>query len=110
MAYEIPQQLTYKEKIIFGLTFKQLGYALGFGMSILALLKFTDHSSKWAIGLLLATICTGFMFLGLWEHLRDWWAFLKFREAFLLHKSMSDYLEIEKIEDGAIHVKNNKKN
>ena len=31
MAYEIPQQLEYKEKIIFNLTFKQLGYAFLFG-------------------------------------------------------------------------------
>ena len=28
--YEIPQQLEYKEKIVFGLTFKQLAYAFGF--------------------------------------------------------------------------------
>ena len=31
MSYQIPQQLEYKEKIIFGLTFKQLGYAFLFG-------------------------------------------------------------------------------
>ena len=30
MAYEIPQKLEYNEKIAFGLTFKQLAYALFF--------------------------------------------------------------------------------
>ncbi len=31
MAYEIPQQLEYQEKIMFGLTFGQLGYLFLFG-------------------------------------------------------------------------------
>jgi hypothetical protein len=35
MAYEIPQQLEYKEKIIFGLTFKQLAYLFLFAPLIL---------------------------------------------------------------------------
>jgi len=39
MGYEIPQQLEYKEKIMFGLTFKQLGYGGLFG-SIALLLFF----------------------------------------------------------------------
>jgi hypothetical protein len=30
MAYEIPQQLEYKEKIMFGLNFKQLAYLFVF--------------------------------------------------------------------------------
>ncbi|MBS3162414.1 PrgI family protein [Candidatus Woesearchaeota archaeon] len=32
MAYEIPSQLEYQEKIIFGLTFKQSMYAVIFGI------------------------------------------------------------------------------
>jgi hypothetical protein len=31
MAYEIPQKLEYNEKIMFGLTFNQLGYFFLFG-------------------------------------------------------------------------------
>ena len=38
MSYEIPQQLEYKEKIIFGLTFSQLLYALIFSPLALAFL------------------------------------------------------------------------
>ena len=39
MSYQIPQQLEYKEKIMFGLTFKQLLYAFGFGTIALLCLK-----------------------------------------------------------------------
>ena len=38
MAYEIPQQLEHKEKIIFGLTFTQLGWAMLFGLIALLLI------------------------------------------------------------------------
>ena len=32
MAYQIPQQLEYKEQIIFGLTLRQVIYAIIFGL------------------------------------------------------------------------------
>ncbi len=108
MGYEIPQQLEYKEKIVFGLTFKQLAYAFGFGLPILGLLKYTNHSSKWVISFFLILLCAGFMFLNLSEHLKNWRDFFKFREAFLLHKSMDYYLDIDKIEGGTIHVRKKK--
>jgi len=106
MAYEIPQQLAYKEQIVFGLTFRQLGYLFGFGLPILGLLKFTEHPSKWAITFVLVMLCASFMFLNLEEHMKNWYSFLSFREAFLLDKNMNQFLEIEKIEGGKIHVKN----
>ncbi|MDP2909182.1 MAG: hypothetical protein Q8N77_05230 [Nanoarchaeota archaeon] len=31
MSYEIPQQLEYQEKVVFGLTFSQLAWAMLFG-------------------------------------------------------------------------------
>jgi len=31
MSYEIPQQLEYREKVVFGLTFSQLAWAMLFG-------------------------------------------------------------------------------
>ncbi len=39
MSYEIPQQLKHKEKIVFNLTFSQLGYATIFSIPILLLFK-----------------------------------------------------------------------
>ncbi|MBS3165532.1 PrgI family protein [Candidatus Woesearchaeota archaeon] len=53
MSYEIPQQLEYKEKIIFGLTFQQLLYALIFSPLALALLFKTPYAITYRIGLAL---------------------------------------------------------
>ena len=39
MTYQIPQQLQYKEKIMFGLDFKQLAYAFVFGLICVILFK-----------------------------------------------------------------------
>jgi formate hydrogenlyase subunit 4 len=38
MPYEIPAEIAYEEKIIFGLTFRQLVYCLVFGPVVLAIL------------------------------------------------------------------------
>lgn len=53
MSYEIPQQLEYKEKIIFGLTFGQLLYALIFSPLALAILFKTNFEIYTRIGLAL---------------------------------------------------------
>ena len=53
MSYEIPQQLTYQEKIIFGLTGKQLLYVLIFSPVTLILLLKTPFSLNVRISLAL---------------------------------------------------------
>lgn len=73
MAYEIPQQLEYKEKIIFGLTFKQLGWALfllPFG--ILIFFKTGWSLTIRIIGIVfISALASGFMFLNFTYHIRS---------------------------------------
>ncbi len=45
MAYEIPTQIAYKEKILFGLTFEQLVIASIFLVPALALPKQPKHKT-----------------------------------------------------------------
>ena len=67
MTYEIPQQLEYKEKIIFGLTFKQLAFLFIFAPFALTCF----FKTQWSLGVrvtftsILACFAVGFMFLNL---------------------------------------------
>ena len=63
MSYEIPQQLEYKEKIMFGLTFKQLSYLFLFGFIDLVLLK-KGHSAiiLWSCLITNSIVGIGFIF------------------------------------------------
>lgn len=59
MTYEIPKALRYREKIAFGLTFKQLLSLLGFGFACVAIFFKTD-----LILPLKVVLCTGLFTLG----------------------------------------------
>jgi len=80
--YEIPQQLKYKEKIVFGLTFPQLAYALVFFPIVFSLLFKINAPIE--IRIFLASIpgllAVGFMFFDLFSHLKDWYTWFKLRE------------------------------
>jgi len=80
--YEIPQQLEYKEKIVFGLTFKQLAYAFGF-FPIVFFLVFKLNISI-AIRVFLAMYPTafavGFIFFDLETKLKKWIFWFRLRE------------------------------
>lgn len=69
MAYEIPQQLEHKEKIMFNLTIKQLGWASLFGFIALAfILKFENMMIGFGLALVPVLLGVGFVFfdLGTW--------------------------------------------
>ncbi len=106
MTYQIPQQLEYKEKIMFGLTFKQIAYAVIFGLIALILYKI---SPLWQLGFILALfsciIAAGFMFFDFDARIKDYWFFFKFKEVILtkeLKDSFFSFLGIKKIEDNLI--------
>ncbi|MBU3940689.1 MAG: PrgI family protein [Nanoarchaeota archaeon] len=46
MAYEVPQELEYREKIIFGLDFEQLIYAIIFAPLALIIFFKTDFNQE----------------------------------------------------------------
>ena len=111
MPYEIPQQLQYEEKIIFGLTFKQLIYAAIFMFPALFIFLKTDWDIyvKSVILVILLGIASLFIFFNLFSNLRNFMSWVKFREAWLLQPKMIQFLGIEKIDKGVVYVWKTKK-
>ena len=103
MSYEIPQQLEYKEKIIFGLTFEQLLYAIIFSPLAIALLFKTPFPLY--IRISLALIPSGlagmFMFTNIPKQIKNWAKWLRWQKIDINHPKMKQFLEVEKI-DGEI--------
>ncbi len=109
MAYEIPQQLEYHEKIIFGLTFKQLAYLFGFGtLSALVYFKLPMHLYiKIFLVLEFAVLAIGFMFFNLHHHLKGWITWIRNKK--LTGKKLESYINIEDIKDNLIYTKDKRK-
>ena len=112
MSYEIPQQLEYKEKIIFGLTFKQLVYAIIFLPIALALLFKTSFSFpvRITISLIPTAIAALFMFTNLPTEMKNCLKWLKYRNIPLtdknnnLNPAMKKLLPVEKIAGGVLYL------
>ena len=111
MPYEIPQQLKYEEKIIFGLTFKQLVFAVIFIFPALFIFLKTSWNMyvKVTLGALLIGIAFLFMFFDFFNYLKDLISWLKFREAWLMEPKMIQFLGIETIKNSAIYIWKTKK-
>ncbi len=106
MSYEIPQQLEYKEKIIFGLTFSQLLYAILFLPIALALLFKTALPLPFRItlSLLPCGIAVLFMFTNIPKTVKNWLKWLTWKKYSITDRKMKQYLPIEKIEGGTIKL------
>jgi hypothetical protein len=108
MAYQIPQQLAYQEKIMFGLTFKQLLYAFLFGT--ISLLIFRKISNL-TLGIILATIPSviglGFIFFDLEEKIKNYYLYCKLRKS--ENKKLAELFGIKEIKDNLIITSKNKK-
>ena len=111
MPYEIPQQLQYEEKIIFGLTFKQLMYAAIFILPALLIFLKTNLNMyvKISIGMVLVGMGVLFMFFNLSSQIMNFVAWFRYREFFLMDESMIQFIGIEKIEEGVVYVWKGKK-
>ncbi|MBW2972783.1 DUF87 domain-containing protein [Candidatus Woesearchaeota archaeon] len=107
MAYEIPQKLEYHEKIMFGLTFSQLGYFFGFGAVGLFLFFKLPLSVVVIIDSLLAFLAVLFMFFDLGTKIRDYFAWRKFRDAYGTYK-IKKFFSFKEIKKDFI-ITNNKK-
>ena len=79
--YEIPQQLEYQEKIVFGLTFQQLIYAFIFFPFLFSLFFKLDASIyvRFFLGLIPTLLAIGFMFFDLHGNLKKWIYWYKLR-------------------------------
>jgi hypothetical protein len=107
--YEIPQQLEYKEKIVFGLTFEQIAYALVFFPVAFIILFRLDLNLYVRVFLTLipSSLAAGFMFFNLKEYLKDCIAWYKHR-LINSQKGIQRLIGIEQIKDNIIHTNNKK--
>ncbi len=110
MSYEIPQELQYKEIIMFGLTGGQIGFALLFGFPVLFIFFKTNLplSVKIILGSPLIFIGIMFMFFKFKDMINSIFFYLSFRKAEIFSQKMKEYLPIKKIEDSVITIQHKK--
>ena len=104
--YEIPQQLEYKEKIVFGLTFGQLMWALIF--LPFAFVFFARLNASLPVRVFLTfipiSLASGFMFFNLSSHIKNWVTWYKFRKIKTGPK-MEKIFGLKEIKDNLIYTK-----
>jgi len=106
--YEIPQQLEYKEKIVFGLTFGQLAYALIFAPIAFSIF-FKLNTSIYVRAVLASIPCllaAGFMFFNFSNVIRDYITWFKHR--YISKGKMGYFVGVKEIKDGLIYTQKNK--
>jgi len=106
MTYEIPQKLHYEEKIIFGLTFRQLVYVPFFIIPALMiyLKSHLPFLMRIALSALLAAIGILFMFFNLLGYLKNLVSWMRFREARMTDQKMKEFLGLKKVEKQVLYV------
>ena len=98
--YEIPQQLEYKEKIVFELTFGQLAYAFGFAIFILLIFRINiNFYVRFILSMPFICMAIGFMFFDLGNKVKDYYFFFKYMELRIKRKDTKLSLFIKKIEN-----------
>ena len=105
MSYDIPPQLHHKEKIIFGLTFSQLGYAFpAFFIIFLILKSGLSIEIGGALSLFVVLIAAFFMFfdgknriVNLWKHIRN-------QSVDVNNEKLKEIVDIKKVEKDTIYT------
>ena len=107
--YEIPQQLEYKEKIIFGLTFSQLAYAfVFFPFAFYFLFKLdAEVYTRVAITIIPVTLAIAFIFFDLGSHLKKWFIWIKLRELKKKEK-IEKFFSIKEVKNNLIYTQKEK--
>lgn len=110
MTYQIPQQLAYKEKIMFGLTFKQLAYAFLFGfISIVLLKEINNEYFKWIFASIPSIIGLCFMFLNLDTHVKNYYQYLRLRKIKKGDFKTEKFIGVKDVKDNVTINSKNKK-
>ena len=110
MSYQIPQQLEYKEKIMFGLTFKQLSFAFVFGLTgILFYKTIANPYVKYSLIFTSSMLGIGFMFLSFDKLLKNYVIFFKNRKLTKDSIKLQQFIGIKNIEEKCIILSTNKK-
>ncbi|MBM3206848.1 MAG: PrgI family protein [Candidatus Staskawiczbacteria bacterium] len=110
MGYEIPQSLEYKEKIMFGLNFKQLVYLFIFAPIVSVIFFKTNLHIAIKIPIIstLSGLAIGFIFLNLDKHVKNWYYWYRSKIIQLPHK-LEEFIPIKKIEEDLVFTKDNRK-
>ncbi len=111
MGYDIPDEIKYREKIIFNLDWKQLGYAALFGIA--AIVSYgtlqLQGQMRFIIPAIFAFSGAGFILLNLEEKVFDLISyFTGIRKAPHNSQAARNFFEVESIEDNIIYLKNGK--
>ena len=95
--YEIPQQLRYEERVLFGLTIKQFAFVAVFGFLAAMLFFRTDlfFEARVAGTVFLGFIGLGFAFFDFDEHLKNAFLFWQSpRKSGFMDKKARDFVEV----------------
>ncbi len=108
MSYEIPQQLEYQEKIIFGLTFRQLLYAIIFLPIALALLFKVplDLPYRVTLSLIPSGLAILFMFTNIPKATVNWVKWLLSQN--LNEEKIKQFLNLKEIKNDVLILKDSK--
>src|SRR3989338_9986597 len=107
MPYEIPQNLKYKEKILFGLTFKQLVFiALFGGLGAFAFFKTNlMFEIKIAVVIITGLLAVGFAFFNFLEVIQNIIKFQRsIKKAHGLDPRLSQLVNVKKIENDIVYL------
>ena len=108
MSYDIPDEIKYREKIVFGLDFRQLTYAAAFG--VLALVSYSlplSGQAKLALPALFCIAGAAFIFLDLEERAIDGLHFIRgVRKAGSVDLAAQRLVGVRKVEKNAVFLDN----
>ena len=108
MAYDIPDKIAYKEKIVFGLTLNQLLHAVVF--TLLAFFSFNlpiYGEAKFALPAIFLSLGAGFVYFDLWRLLLERWNYHSgIREGGAMDPKVQSFIGIRKIENDTAYMSN----
>ena len=110
MTYDIPPPLQHKEKIIFGLTFSQLAYALpSFLLIFFFIFKTNLHISiSVTISILIACLASFFMFFNGLAKLKNFFNYFRNKEVKVNSEKLKKIININEIKGNIIHTSKDK--
>ncbi len=104
MSYDIPPPLQHREKILFGLTFSQLAYALPASFLVFLVVFKTGLSIDVSetIGVFIVCFASFFMFFDGLARIKNWFSYFRNPEVEVLSKLLKQIVDIKRIENNTV--------